>query len=292
MKIPGAIRRQLAGALVLFTVSLPTYAADKTKPAQTAVKGDTILVTVNGQPVRRALFDGMVKARTEIANPYDAPDEGAANKPKGAPVIDQKVVFEDLLSMEILSQKARERGIHLRPEIAAEAELQYKTLLQQELVRDIIAEIRIEPAEIKVRYDALKPERSYHVSHILLNSEQEAKAVIRELDKGAKFQAAARKHTLDANTKKDGMLGWMMASQLEPSFVAGIETLKPDGYSRIPVQTQYGWHIIQLHGARFLDKPPFAQAQTWLRQEILHEKVTARVQQIRHAAKVEVPAPQ
>lgn len=292
MKIPDAIPGRYAGAFVLFTVSLLAHAGDKANPAQPAIKGDTVLVTVNGQPVRRALFDGMIKARTEIANPYDEPEEGVANKAKSAPAIDKKAVFEDLLSMEILAQKARERGIHLKPEIAAEAELQYKTLLQQELVREIIAEIRIEPAEIKARYDAQKPERSYKVSHILLNSEQDARAAIKELDKGAKFQATARKRTLDANTKKDGMLGWMMASQLEPSFVAGIETIKPDGYSRVPVQTQYGWHVIQLHAARFLDKPPLEKAQTWLRQDILHEKVTARVEQIKREAKVEVPQPQ
>lgn len=289
MKIPTAAGRQFAGTLLLFIASLPAYAADKTKPAQPAITGDTILVTVNGQPVRRALFDGMVRARTEHDNPYDEPEQGVQGKPKSAPAVDQKAVFDDLLSMEILSQKARERGIHLRPQVAAEAELQYKTLLQQELVREIIDEIRIEPAEVRARYDAHKPERSYNVSHILLKSEQDANAVIGELDKGAKFAAVARKRTLDANTRKDGALGWMMASQLEQSFVSGVETLKPSGYSRTPVKTQYGWHVIQLHGARFLDKPPFEKAQEWLRQEILHEKVNARIAQLKRDARVEVP---
>lgn len=289
MRIPIATGGQFAGALLLIIASLPACAADKTRPVQPEITGDTILVTVNGQPVRRALFDGMVRARTEHDNPYDEPEQGTQGKSKSAPVIDQKAVFEDLLSMEILSQKARERGIHLRPQVAAEAELQYKTLLQQELVREIIDEVRIEPAEVRARYDAQKPERSYNVSHILLKSEQDANAVIGELDKGAKFATVARRRTLDANTKKDGALGWMMASQLEQSFVSGIETLKPSGHSRTPVKTQYGWHVIQLHGARFLDKPPFEKAQEWLRQEILHEKVNARIAQLKRDARVEVP---
>jgi peptidyl-prolyl cis-trans isomerase C len=292
MKTAGATRRQYAAALVLFGVSLLSHAADNTKPAQRAVNGDTILVTINGQPIRRALFDGLIKARTEQTNPYDEPDEPTPDKTKAAPAIDRKAVFEDLLSMEILAQKARERGIHLRPEVAAEAELQYKTLLQQELVREIIAEIKIDPAEIRARYDAQKPERSYRVSHILLKSEHEANAVIKELNKGAKFQTVAHKRTLDTSTKKDGMLGWMMASQLEETFVAGIETLEPGAYSQRPVQTSYGWHVVRLHGARYLDKPPFATAQTWLRQEILHEKVSARLEAIKKQAKVEVPKPQ
>jgi peptidyl-prolyl cis-trans isomerase C len=76
---------------------------------------------------------------------------------------------------------------------------------------------------------------------------------------------------------------------LEQSFVAGIETLKPSGYSRKPVKTQYGWHVIQLHGARFLDKPPFEKAQEWLRQEILHEKVNGRIAQLKREARIEVP---
>lgn len=289
MKDRGARCSQLACMAFLFAFVLPGQAADKNMPAQPAVNGDTVLVTVNGQPVRRALFVGLIKARTEHANPYDEPDEDSASKPKAGPAIDRKAIFDDLLSMEILSQKARERGIHLRADIAAEAELQYKTLLQQELVREIIRDIRIEPAEILARYEAQKPERSYRVSHILLNSEQDARSVIKELDRGAKFSTVAHKRTLDTNTKKDGMLGWMMASQLEQSFVAGVEALKPGAFSRTPIQTQYGWHVIQLHGARYLDKPPFEKAHSWLRQEILHEKVTARVEKIKSEAKVSVP---
>jgi peptidyl-prolyl cis-trans isomerase C len=295
MKRSVANLGKIAGAVVLFAAGLIAHAADDTKPepepAQSPVTGDTVLVKVNGEPVRRALFDGLVKARSEQANPYDEPDADQASKPTDPPVIDREAVFDDLLTMEILAQKARERGIHLRPEVAAEAELQYKTLLQQELVRDIIAEIRVEPDEVAARYDAQPAERSYKVSHILLKTEAEARAVIRELDKGAQFPALARKRTLDANTRKDGMLGWMMASQLEQSFVAAVELLKPGRYFRQPVQTPYGWHVVQLHAARYLDKPPFATAQTWLRQEILYEKVNVRLKQIRQEARIDLPPP-
>ncbi|HEY0845688.1 MAG TPA: peptidylprolyl isomerase [Noviherbaspirillum sp.] len=278
-----------AVALALLGVGTPSHAADESTPARATVRGDTVLVTVNGQPVRRALFDGMLKARTEQVNPYDEPDDPVASAPRTAPPVDRKAVFDDLISMEVLAQKAVERGIHLRPEVAAEAELQYKTLLQQELVRDIIAGIDIAPAEILARYNAQQPERSYKVSHVLLKTEQEAQAVIRELGRGAKFAQIARKRTLDTHTRKDGLLGWMMASQLEESFVAALESMKPGAYSRAPVQTSYGWHVVQLHGVRLLDKPPFATARTWLRQEILHEKVSERLRQIRLEAKVEVP---
>lgn len=291
MTTPSATRRHTAGALVLFAVSLLAHAADNPKPALPAVTSDTILVTVNGQPVRRALFDALVKSRIGQANPYDELDDGAANKTKSTPPINQKGVFEDLLKMEILAQEARKRGMHLRPEIIAEAELQYKTLLQQLLVTEIIAEIQIAPAEILARYQQQKPEHSFKVSHILLKSEQEAKTAIGELDKGAKFQTVAHKRTLDMNTRKDGMLGWMMANQLEKSFVSAVEQLAPGSYSRTPVQTQYGWHVVQLHATRDMEKPPLATAQTWLRQEILYEKVNARIQQIRQAAKVDAQAP-
>lgn len=294
MTPPTKARRQYAGALVLCIVSLLSHAADATdKPraALPAVKGNTILVTVNGQPVRRALFDALVKSRTEQTNPYDEPDDSATNKTASVPTFDQKAVFDDLLSMEILSQEARKRGIHLRPDFIAEAELQYKTMLQQQLVTEIIAKIRIEPAEILARYQQQKPERSFHVSHILLKNEQDARTAISELDKGAKFQAVAQKRTLDTNTKKDGMLGWMMANQLEKSFVASVERLKPGSYSKTPFQTQYGWHVVLLHATRDLEKPPFATAQSWIRQEILYEKVNAGVQQIRKTAKVEAQAP-
>lgn len=285
MKNRSAATGRHALALLLCSASLFANAADEPKPP--AVTGDTVLVTVNGQPVRRALFDGLVKARSIQANPYDEPEENATNT--APPAIDKKAVFDDLINMEVLAQKARERGIHLRPEVVAEAELQYKTLLQQELVRELIAEIRIDPAEIRARYDAQEAERTYKISHILLKSAEEAKAVIRELDKGANFQALARKKTLDTNTRKDGLLGWMMASQLEESFVAALATMKPGSYSQKAVQTPYGWHVVQLHAVRTLDKPPYETARTWLRQEILHEKVNARLLEIRQQAKIAVP---
>jgi len=291
MNIPGMssfYARVLVFALISAT-SLSLFAADTGTTAPVSVSGDTVLVTVNGKPVRRALFDGLVKARSEQANPYDEPDSAGASKPSLGES-ERKAAFDDLINMEVMAQKAVELGIHLRPEVAAEAELQYKTLLQQELVRGIIAQIDIDPAEIRARYDAQQPERSYKVSHILLKTEQEAQAAIRELDKGMKFPAVARKRTLDPNTKKDGMLGWMMASQLEHSFVTATDALKPGSYSPTPVQTAYGWHVVQLHAVRDLQKPPFADAQTWLRQEILYEKVNARLQQIRQQAKIDAPA--
>lgn len=292
MNIAGLLARIAAAALLLLGFSLLSQAAGPARPATDEISGGTILVTVNGEPVRRALFDELVKARTEQSNPYDEPEEPTPDKAKEMQVLDREALFEDLLNMEILAQKAKERGIHLRPEVMAEAELQYKTLLQQELVREIIAGIAIDPAEIQARYDAIKPERSYKLSHILLDSEPQAHAVIRELNKGARFQSVAQKRSLDTHTRKDGALGWMMASQLESSFVAGIEALKPGTYSQQPVQTPYGWHVVQLHGARELDKPAFETARAWLRQEILYEKVNAQLEAFKKQARIEVAKPQ
>lgn len=287
MKIHDTKPYQHLGILVLMVASLLSHAADNSVAASHAISGNTILVTVNDQPVRRALFDALVKSRTEQSNPYDEPNAGAAKKIENASTFDQKAAFDDLLSMEILAQEAKGQGIHLRPDVIAEAELQYKTLLQQQLVAEIISKIQIEPAEIQARYQLLIPERSYKVSHILLNTEQEANSVIKELGRGAKFQAVAHKRTLDKNTKKDGFLGWMMTNQLEKSFVFAVENLTPGSYSQSPFLTQYGWHVVLLHASRDLAKPPIEIAQSWIRQEILYEKVNIKIQQIRKAAKIE-----
>jgi peptidyl-prolyl cis-trans isomerase C len=254
------------------------------------ISGDMVLVTVNGQPITRALFDVLVKARSGQVNPYDE-EEQAETSTVALDKVDKKTVFDDLVSMEVLAQHARERGIHLRPEILAEAELQYKTLLQQELVRELIGQTKIDQADIMARYAARKPERSYKLSHILVKSEEQAKALIRQLNKGARFQELARKNTLDGNTKKDGALGWMMASQLEANFSEAAEQLQPGHYAQQPLQTPYGWHVIMLHAARDLEKPSFATARTWLRQEILHERLSAQLQQLQQAARIEVPSP-
>ncbi|WP_334189701.1 peptidylprolyl isomerase [Noviherbaspirillum sp.] len=251
-----------------------------------------VIATVNGQPITRAIFDQMVNVSVGVANPYDeVTAQEKADRKAAEQNIDRVKLLEDLVTMEVLAQKARERGIHLRKDVAAEAELQYKTLLGQQLVRDIIAETKVQQSDIAARYAAQKPDRQYQVSHILLKTVTQARSVITQLDRGTAFASVARRHSIDTNAGKDGSLGWLMTNQMTENFAAAMVKLAGQGMpatSREPIQTEYGWHVIRVHAARDMPKPPLEAMQNILRTDILRERVEARIAQLKREARLEL----
>jgi peptidyl-prolyl cis-trans isomerase C len=280
--------------LVLLGIfALPVHANDEKRAVAPVAPNDAILASVNGRAVTQGQFLELLKARVGAGNPFDesSPQEEKERRDALANA-DRDTALNDIITMEVLSQKAREQGLHLRPDIAAEAELQYKTLLQQHLVREWIAGIKVTTEEIAARYAALKPERQYRLSHILLKDESSAKVAIAALDKGSPFEKIAHRHTLDRHGRKDGNLGWMMLNQLEEPFAEATRKLGAGQFTRQPVQTSYGWHVIRLHETRELKKPSFEDMRSILRSEILQEKVQAQMKDLLKEAKIEINRPQ
>lgn len=261
--------------------------------AATGAKADSVVATVNDQPITRAVLNELARTRAGLPNPYAAetPEE-ARLREQSLSGIDRQQLLDDLVAMEVLSQQARARGIHTRPAIVAEAELQYKTLLAQQLVRELIAEIEVDPTEVVKRFAEQRPEQMFQVSHILLKDESAARAAIAELSKGADFEKVARRRSLDPQSKKDGRLGWLMLNQMEEPFAAAASTLKAGDYTRQPVVTASGWHVIRVNAKRELNKPSLEDSWDILRTQVLQEKVQARVRQLTQEARVDVSRPQ
>lgn len=252
----------------------------------------TAVAKVNGQVISHALFDGLIKARAGVPNPYhEETREEIEERNKALQQLDRAEVLENLIVMEALAQRALEKGLHLQPDIAAEAELQYKTLLQQHLVNDFIRGITVQPDEIAARYAELAPEKEYRVRHILLRNEDAARAVIAELDRGKRFEDLARKHSIDRQSRKDGRLGWLMLNQMTEPFADATAALKPGLHSPQPVRTTYGWHVIRVDGTRDLPKPSLDDMRTIFRTRILQEKVEEKVRQVLQESRIEILSP-
>lgn len=273
-------------------LAIPVHAKEE-KTVAPVLPNKAIIASVNGQPVTQGQFLELLKARVGPSNPFDeASAQEEKERREALANVDRDKALHDLIAMELLSQKAREQGLHLRSDIAAEAELQYKTLLQHYLVREWIAGIKVTPGEIAARYAAQKPERQYRLSHILLKDEKSARVAIAALENGSPFEKVARQHTLDKHTKKDGNLGWLMLNQLEEPFAEAASVLGAGQFTRHPVQTSYGWHVIRLHETRDLKKPSLEDMRSIVRSEILQEKVQARMQQLLKEAHIEIRRPQ
>jgi peptidyl-prolyl cis-trans isomerase C len=292
MRFDAVQRLHRSAGIVLFAMSMVAHAAgpaSPTKPASVTGGAPKIAVTVNGQPVRADILDQMARARAGVQNPYDEAlfprNVAQAAPPAGA---QRTQLIEDLVAMEVLVQKARELGLHQRPQVMADLELQQKTLLSEYMVREIIRSIKIDPAEVSARYAAQKVETQYRISHILVKTEADAKAAIAELDRGDSFEQVVAGRSIDRSAGNDGSLGWLTQHQMLEPFAVAARSLSTGAYTRQPVQTEFGWHVIRVSEVREYKKPLNEQLQNELRTQILQEKVDLRLSQLRKGAKVEV----
>ena len=146
-------------------------------------------------------------------------------------------------------------------------------------------------ADVQKEYDralAQTGSTEYRVRHILVASEDEAKKLIAELKKGGKFEELARKNSKDAGTReRGGDLEWTVPGNLEKPFAEAMSKLQKGQISNEPVQTRYGFHIIQLEDTRAVSFPPLAQVKPQIQQRLSRQKVENLIRELRAKAKVE-----
>jgi peptidyl-prolyl cis-trans isomerase C len=267
MTVRAILDLRFAALALVCACTAHVLAADTALPAG-------VVATVNGQPVQRIVLDLLAKARQG-----DEP---------GAPQ-DRTALLNDLVMMELLSQRAQTTGLAARVDTQAELELAHKSMLGQRLLEQMAAEVSLSNETLRARYEAIEPEVEITASHILLADEAAATQVIKELEAGAAFAATARKRSADEYTRdKGGRLGSVKGGDLEPAFVAAARTLKPGAITSVPVHTAHGWHVVQLHSMRSLEKASFDAMKPALRSQLVAEQVQAQVVQWRKEARLEI----
>lgn len=244
-----------------------------------------VVAKVNGREISRVKLEQMVKARNGLENPYDVAQKARL---ASMPMAGRDDALEELIMVELLAQRARERTLDQNPSVAAEAELQAKTVAGQLYVRHFIATTKIQPAELKALYESDVPRTDFKVSQIVVADENQAAALIAQLDKGARFATLATAHTIDDSTRASaGSLGWVMNNEMPPELAAEVRKLKAGKHSRKPLKSEQGWHVVRVDAVRpTAARPPLAEATVWLQPKLLHEKVEAHVAQLRAQADV------
>lgn len=240
--------------------------ADKAQPAPasaTPAPSSTVLATLNGEPLDRALFDQLLQVHAGTRNPYDAPTaRPAASAPKAS--VNRQQVFDELLDIELLAQKARELGVDQLPAVVAEHELLTKTLLAQQLVRQTIAGIPVSQAELQALYEVQVPPHEFQIAQTLLPSRTAADALIARLRSGQRMGEDT---------------AWLMASQMPREVLDTVRTLKPGEVSPQPLAVGTQWQVIQLVALRpTLARPSLETATAWLHPQIVRDKVQAQQQ--------------
>jgi peptidyl-prolyl cis-trans isomerase C len=231
---------------------------------------------VNGSVISRQELEMAVKLR-EQADPR-------------APA-DPSQILNQLINTTVLEQQAIKEGIEDRPDIKLRLKAMRENLLVTTLLREKVAGFKITNDELKKAYDAqvaAMPPYEYKARHILTKTKAEAEAVIKKLEKGANFAELAKKDSIAPSAPQGGELGWFNPESMVPPFSEAVKKLKKGQYTKEPVHTQFGWHVIELENSRKMPVPSFDESKERVRNFIANQRLTQYITDMRNKAEVKV----
>lgn len=232
------------------------------------------LAIVNGKPVPKARVDALAQQLAKAGRPIS---------------VDQ--MREEVIAREIFIQEARKRGLDTTNEFKGQMELARETILIRALFENFKDKNPVTEADARAEYDkfvAANGGKEYRARHILVENEDEAKAIIASLKKGAKFEEIAKKSSKDPGSGANGGdLDWANADSYVPEFSAAMKKLEKGQMTEVPVKTQFGWHVIRLEDVREAQLPPFDQVKPQIVQQMQQQKLAKFQDDLRAKAKVE-----
>ena len=236
--------------------------------------------TVNGTPVSEALYTAFHRQRQL--------SESTAGKVD----LDEAQTLDELVTLVLLGQQATAHELDQRPEVVAQLELQRLGLLARLALAEYLQAHQPSQEQIQAAYDARYggERKEYKARHILLKTEDEAKAVIAELDKGADFATLAKERSTGPSGPNGGDLGWFDREQMVAPFAEAAATMTKGSHSESPVQTQFGWHVIQLEDVRDAKPPTLAQVQVQLTRMMQQKSAEEYLNGLKAQAKIETHA--
>jgi peptidyl-prolyl cis-trans isomerase C len=200
------------------------------------------------------------------------------------------MLLDRAIDFRLLANAAEEQDLAEDPAVQTALEQARAGVLRDAYVRQQIQEATTED-KLRMRYEELKDEEGFaqeevHARHILVGSEAEAKEVITKLEGGAEFTALAGEHSIGPSAPQGGDLGFFRREQMVPEFAEAAFALQPGEHTQEPVQTQFGWHVIEVLDRR-VGTPSFEETEPRLRQELAREIVLALVADLRDDAEIE-----
>lgn len=253
----------------LLCLSLPSI-------AEQADTENKILVSVNGVPI----------TQKEVQH---------FTSKLGKPVPVQRAL-QEMINVELLVQAAKNEGAMKDPGLALELKRTQSALIASHYLQQHLASITITEEALKSRYEQQYKQADkateYNANHILVKTETEAKDIIQMLDKGDDFAELAKSHSTGPSGKKGGALGWFQSGSMVAPFSQATMKLSSGQYSKNPVKTQFGWHIILLNDTRVPAPPPFESVRKQLSTAISAESISNKLKALHDAAKLEISADQ
>ncbi len=272
----------LAAALV--ALPMLATAQDTPKPAaKSAAKasaksgGKQPVALVNGVAVPQSRMEFMMEQQRN----------------RGAPDNQQTrtMMREELINREVVTQEAQKAGIAKSSEVQAQMDIARQEILVGAYLRDWVKKHPVSDADVQQEYDRARAQtgdKEYRARHILVDNEDQAKSLIADLNKGAKFDELAKKNSKDAGSKeRGGDLDWNVPAAFDKQFSEAMVKLDKGKYTAAPVQTRFGYHVIQLDDVRPVKFPSLDEVKPRITQQLQQHKVDELVRGLRAKAKVE-----
>tara|TARA_E500000305_G_scaffold29739_1_gene22702 strand:+ start:3875 stop:4765 length:891 start_codon:yes stop_codon:yes gene_type:complete len=265
----------LGATLFVFPAAAQTTGATpETKPVEQAAidPATTIVATVDGEPVY--LSEILLQIQQLPQQYQQAPMEQIY-----PPMLDR------VIDSRLIAKAAREAGIQDRAEVKARVEQAESGIISEVYMTDIVKDAVDEDALRKRYEETIKGDadagEEVKARHILVANEDDAKAIIEELKKGADFAKLAAEKSTGPSGSSGGDLGYFTADAMVPEFSEAAFAMKVGEFTEAPVQTQFGWHVIKVEDRRAVQPPSFEQVQPQLAQDMTREILTKAVEELR-----------
>ena len=251
------MKKQLLSAALVALLAAPAFAQN--------------IAVVNGKPVPSARLNAL-KAQIEKS---------------GRPVTDDMLgqIKDEIIAREIFMQEARKRGLDASEDYKNQLELARQTILIRELFADFQKKNPVTDAEIQAEYDkfvAANSGKEYRARHILVETEDQAKALIADIKKSGKFEELAKKNSKDPGSGANGGdLDWANPDNYVPEFSKALTQLEKGKYTAEPVKSQFGFHVIQLEDVRSAQFPAFEE----IKAQIVQHQNQTKLQKFREDLK-------
>jgi len=252
----------------------PTLAQDKAAPEKAPPAKSQAAASAPASTGKelypKAYFDFLLKERLAQGQP-DTPEL-------------RNAVREELNTRELLVREAKKKGLEKNADVKNQMELSGQTVLVRAYVGDWLKANPISDALLHKEYDAIKAQmgdKEYKVRHILVEKEDEAKEIITALQKGEKFEKLAERSKDPGSKANGGDLDWNAPGNFVKPFSDAMVKLPKGKYTTVPVQTQFGWHVIEVTDVRDAKIPSFEEVKPQLQQRAQGQQLDAYFRELR-----------
>jgi len=265
---------QLSAAAVLVLLTACAKGTQPPAPAADATPAPAPAAIVDGTAISREAYEFYLKNLAGKSPVELTPEQ------KGQ-------VLDEMIGMQLIAAQGVKDGIEKDPEVAGRLEM-----ARMRLMADAKYLKGKEPTdqELHAEYDsavASMDKTEYHARHILVPSKELAEQLIKKIKGGAKFEDVAKANSIDGSKTQGGDLGWFTLARMVKPFSDAVKGLKKGEMTPEPVQTQFGWHIIQLEDTREVKPPPFEQVKEQLTNRVMQKKLQTYVEELKKTAKIE-----